>query len=128
MAPLNDDVFSTIVETLCLHCGPQQQHDSAYCFGLWCAQPCRFKHEERARVTALAALCRTSKEAKKIATPHLYHRPTTERGGSLLCTLLGHPDLSRHVKHLSSRYWELDEPDLTSTLAALMPQRMRDDM
>ncbi|KAK4251358.1 hypothetical protein C7999DRAFT_10954 [Corynascus novoguineensis] len=101
------EIIDRIFENLCLHCNvphgcqcgkgclridPNRGRDSCL---LECPPP-----EIKARICTLASLCLTSRHLRVAATPHLYHRPDTEKWWLLARTLLGHPHLADHVKRL----------------------------
>lgn len=78
MESLDFDAFDAIVGSLCLHCTPQPQLHGPECAGKTCDSIydlCTVRGTEYTHVSALAALCLTSKRANESATRHLYHRP-----------------------------------------------------
>jgi hypothetical protein len=76
--------------------------------------------ELKARVRALAALCITSRWLKDAAIRPLYHRPDTQKWWLLTRTLLRHPSLAQHVKHICEPGWpeSIASPRALSTIPA----------
>ncbi|KAL2154558.1 hypothetical protein VTH82DRAFT_3234 [Thermothelomyces myriococcoides] len=125
---LPSELICAVAESLCLHCNaPRGCQCGEGCLGI---DPYRDPEgypedpepdscfpeyspsEIRTRIRALASLCRTSRRFHVAATPHLYHRPDTERWWLLARTLLNHPHLADHVRRLcvGDGIWFSDNP------------------
>ncbi|KAL2192299.1 hypothetical protein P885DRAFT_48028 [Corynascus similis CBS 632.67] len=101
------EIIDRIFENLCLHCNvPRGCQCGKGCLRIdpnrgqnTCLLECP-PPEIKARICTLASLCLTSRHLQVAATPHLYHRPDTEKWWLLARTLLGHSHLADHVKRL----------------------------
>ncbi|KAL2142956.1 hypothetical protein VTI28DRAFT_478 [Corynascus sepedonium] len=101
------EIIDRIFENLCLHCNvPRGCQCGKGCLRIdpnrgqnTCLLECP-PPEIKARICTLASLCLTSRHLQVAVTPHLYHRPDTEKWWLLARTLLGHSHLADHVKRL----------------------------
>ncbi|SPN97717.1 uncharacterized protein DNG_01230 [Cephalotrichum gorgonifer] len=117
---LHHYAINSIIEAACLYCGPPRKqlheiHCHAGIEGLYCEG----RKDQPAYVTTLASLCLVSRQFNAIATPHLYHQPTTSNWELLARTLINRPDLAGRVKHLCTRGWN---PSYVVDTAALPPE------
>lgn len=96
------DIYTldAILKLLCPHCSSPPLHEQK-CFG----EEGDPTTQTQGPNTSLWALSLTSRHISAIATPHLYHRPSTTRWGPLLRTLIARPDLGRCVRYLPTRQW-----------------------
>ncbi len=99
---LPTELVQEIVETLCLVCGGNP-HDGDW-DGRCCLDPvcgcANTRAADRERVSALAALCLTSRQLNAMARAHLYHRPLCDNWWHLAATLLEREDLASLVREL----------------------------
>ena len=102
MQALHDDIIDSILETLCLWCGSEDEHS---CTSPKCDSICKLEAARAERTATLAALCRVSGNMNKLATRHLYHGPSLDSEGALVRTLGTRPDLANHVRQLSTGQW-----------------------
>ncbi|KAK4038653.1 hypothetical protein C8A01DRAFT_47787 [Parachaetomium inaequale] len=110
------ELVGHIAESLCPHCTPPPSCQcSAGCLAVspnsYCPIPAGASPSEtNGRISALGALCLTSRRLNSAAAHHLYHYPNTTRWWLLADTLIRRPGLAQHVKRL---YFpdSLDKPE-----------------